>query len=101
LALTGCTANSVYPPGDVTYYWAEPKTGWYWVPKGTEASAIIAVANNCGAKVDGAIADHGIVPSGFDYGVFEFIGPVPDAAIQCTVTSLRAEPALTVYEKKK
>ena len=101
LTLAGCSSNDTYPPDGVEYYWDQPGTGWFWVPKDTVPSTVIRIAEDCGAKTDGAVANHGIVPPGYDYGVFKFLDPSPEPARRCTVERLGAVPALTVYEKRR
>jgi hypothetical protein len=94
--LTGCATRDIYPSRDAAY-WDQPATGWYWVAEGIEPAVIIKAAADCGAKVDGSIANHGLVPPGFSTGVFHFVGENSVSARECTVDRLRAVPQLTPY----
>lgn len=57
--LTGCATPDIYPSRE-SAYWGQPTTGWYWVAEGIEPAAIIKAAGDCGAKVDGSTANHGL-----------------------------------------
>lgn len=94
--LTGCATPDIYPSRDAAY-WDQPATGWYWVAEGVEPAAIIKAAAECGAKVDGSTANHGLVPPGFSTGVFHFVGENTTSARECTVKRVRAVPQLTTY----
>jgi hypothetical protein len=94
--LTGC-AHAGHLPVASTAYWDQPATGWYWVADGIEPAAIIKAAADCGAKVDGSTANHGVVPPGFSTGVFHFVGENSASVRQCTVERVRGVPQLTTY----
>ena len=94
--LTGCAAQNSLPSREAAY-WDQPVTGWYWVADGVEPAAIIKSANDCGARVDGSVANHGIVPPGFSVYVFRFVGENSKAVRECAVSHLAAVPQLTTY----
>lgn len=94
--LTGCVTPEIYQSRDAAY-WDQPTTGWYWVAEGVEPAAIIKAAADCGAKVDGSTANHGLVPPGFSTGVFYFVGENGASVRECTIERLRAVPQLTTY----
>lgn len=94
--LTGCATSEIYPPLD-SVYWDQPTTERYWVPEGVQVASILEGARQCGAKVDGGIANHGIVPPGFSVNVFYFVGENSVDSRECTVKKLRAIPKLTAY----
>lgn len=94
--LTGCATRDIYPSREAAY-WDQPTTGWYWVADGTESADIIKAARDCGARVDGSTANHGLVPPGYSTGVFHFIGENTASVRDCTVERLRAVPQLTTY----
>lgn len=96
--LTGCAASE-HSSSRQSVYWDQPITGWYWVADGVEPAAIIKAAGQCGAKVDGSTANHGVVPPGFSTTVFHFVGNNDAAARNCMVKQLNAVPQLTTYLK--
>ncbi|EIZ77700.1 hypothetical protein WSK_3710 [Novosphingobium sp. Rr 2-17] len=96
LLLAGCATPDIYPSREFAY-WDRPTTGWYWVAEAIEAADIIKAASDCGAKVDGSTANHGLVPPGFSTGVFHFIGENSASVRDCTIERLRAVPQLTTY----
>ena len=96
LLLTGCAAPAIYPSRQAAY-WDQPPTGWFWVAEGIKPSDIIKAADECGAKVDGSIANHGLVPVGISTDTFRFVGENSAAVRQCTVQRLAAIPQLTTY----
>lgn len=83
MLLSGCASVSAYPALN-SIYWDHPPTGWYWVAKGVEPAAIPLAARDCGAIVDGSVANHGMVPPGFSVQVFHFVKENTSAARECT-----------------
>jgi hypothetical protein len=94
--LAGCAMPESYPSREAAY-WDQPTTGWYWVADGIEPAAIIESAGDCGAKLDGSVANHGLVPPGFSVHVFTFVGQNSETVRECTVKRLGAVPQLTIY----
>lgn len=94
--LAGCATPEAYPAREAVY-WDQPTTGWFWVADGIEPAAITKSARDCGAKVDGSVANHGVVPPGFSVHVFHFVGENSETVRECTVERLRAVPQLTTY----
>ncbi|GGB58429.1 hypothetical protein GCM10010833_11500 [Blastomonas aquatica] len=94
--LAGCTTPDAYPSREAVY-WDNPTTGRYWVASDTEPAAISKVATSCGAKVDGSVANHGVVPPGFSVHTFHFVGENSATARNCMIDRLRAVPQLTTY----
>lgn len=100
LLLGGCASADAYPKRSAIY-WDQPTTEWYWVPDGVEPAAILRTAGDCGAHVDGSVANHGVVPTGFAVHVFKFVGENTSAARDCTIKRLGATPQLTTYLKNR
>jgi hypothetical protein len=94
--LTGCAVHEIYPSREAVY-WDQPATGWYWIGEGIKPADIITVARDCGAKVDGSVANHGVVPHGYSMTVFRFIEDTSAQARECTIARLSAVPQLTTY----
>lgn len=88
LLMAGCAVPAVHPP-------SPPATEWFWVPDGVEPQTIVEAARVCEAHVDGAIAHHVPVPSGYSFHVFRFVGKNTQAARKCTVDRLHATPRFT------
>lgn len=99
MLLAGCVSPDVYPSRNATY-WDQPTTGRYWVADGVQPAAIVQAARDCGAHVDGSVANHGLVPAGFSVHVFHFVGENTSLVRECTVHRLRAVPQLTTYLKR-
>jgi len=94
--LSGCTTPGIYPSREAVY-WDKPTTVWNWVADGIEPAAIIKAVGGSGAKVDGSVANHGVVPPGFSVHVFHFTGKNSAGVQECTLERLRAIPQLTTY----
>lgn len=99
LSLVSCASRHAYPSAE-EFFWDEPATGWYWVPEGVEPTAISQAADECGALVDGSVANHGIVPAGTSVHIFHFVGDNTVEVRQCTVARLGAIPQLTTRIKQ-
>lgn len=93
----GCAASQSTKHDDI--YWAPPETGSYWVPEGTEVSAIIQAATACGARIDGGVFHHIPVPPGFARHGFHFVDENSLDAKKCTQDRIRSVPALSARSR--
>lgn len=99
-ALGGCVSSDAYPPRN-TVYWVQPETGSYWIPEGVEPATILQAASDCGARVSGSIANHGIVPPGISTHVFHFAGENNSQVKRCTIEKLNAIPQLSARLRER